>query len=472
MLFIGRLAGPETFAALAFPLIVLNLLEILTEQGLGNAVIQRRGRIKPFLSTVYVVNIIRGFFLGVLLSFATWFVPDRFVQPGYEQIFLALALVPVIKGFENLANVVLPKKLDFKRLVVLEVVAAALGLVTTIATWFAGFGLWSLIIGKIATAITTTTGSYFIVRRFHGFRFSFARYLELHSFGIWVMASRYASTALTKGGAFVVAALLPAVVLSYYQYADLLATTVVLEIARVTNRVAFPAYSKVKDDQPRLASLFRKSLIVVSLVSFAIAAGLAALADDIVLLLLGTDWKEAGPLIPFIAIWGTSRAIGTCLTSLLMAVGRPGAAAGFQYLMLILLAIGIYPAATQYGALGICVLLAVVGLAVQLFRYPLVAKSTGLNVTTLLRIAGIPFVAMCLSVCVTLLLRNALVIDPLIPRIIVSSIVVTLCYATTYLLLTWLCRNGSREEHDLLLIIKSLRRRPTRIPPSQSERPF
>ena len=354
LLFIGKVAGPEAFTALAFPLIVLNLLETFTEQGLGNAVIQKPGAPDEYLPTVYCINVLRGVFLGLILVVGAGYVPERFIQPGSENIFLGLAVVPAIKGLENLANVVLPKRLDFRPLVVLEFIAALAGLLVTFSTWFLGCGLWSLIWGKIAVAIVSTCGSFVLLPRFHGISFSFERYRELHRFGIWVMASRYASTALTKGGALVVAALLPAIALSYYQYADLLATTIVLEIARVTNRVAFPAYSNLQDDTGKLAVLFSKSFIMVSFVVFAIVAYLSAVSEEMVLILLNEEWLESAPLIPFIALWGASRSLGSCLTSLLMAVGRPGAAAAYQYLMLGLVAVGIYPAAEHYGALGIC----------------------------------------------------------------------------------------------------------------------
>ena len=57
-----------------------------------------------------------------------------------------------------------------------------------------------------------------------------------------------------------------------------------------------------------------------------------------------------------------------------MAIGRPHLATIYQFVMLVLFAIGIARAILWFGAIGVATLLACIGMSIQFFRLPLLAR--------------------------------------------------------------------------------------------------
>lgn len=393
----GRILGPDVVAIYAVAALVLSIVEMLTEQGLNVALIQKQEDITPYLSTVWSVNVFRGVILAVCLVLTSGWLAAWFNSHRSQTLIAAIGLVPLVRGFENLAEVTYSKALDFRRLVLLELAASVFGIFSGLAWLALGGGVSSLVVVAIMTSATRVIGSYYIMPTFHGWGFSLKRYRQLQRYGFWVMLSRYAAVGLTKGGAMAIGTLVNPLSLSYYQYADQLATSATMEISKLTNRVALPVFSRSQGDRAALAQSFERAFSMIGFVSLLCMSLLIGNAQQIVSLLLGEAWGPVASLVPWIALWGVTRALGACITYGLMAVGKPHAATIFQWTMLGLFAIGVYPVAKTLGAQGVCVLLAGIGLIVQFFRYPMVSRELGVPVGRLFGLILVPATAAALS---------------------------------------------------------------------------
>ena len=73
-----------------------------------------------------------------------------------------------------------------------------------------------------------------------------------------------------------------------YEVSNLPSTEMVAPI----NRVLFPGYVQLADDLDRLRSAFRATLGLIALVILPASAGLAAVADPLVRVMLGEKWLE------------------------------------------------------------------------------------------------------------------------------------------------------------------------------------
>lgn len=389
----GRLLGPNGYSEFALAILIITTIELLTEHGLGAALIQRKGDVERYLPTVYVANVIRGLLLGATVLVTAPWISSALGQPEAAWIVQIMAMVPVIRGFENLANITSARVLDFRRLVILECCASIIGILIGCLAWLMNAGEATPAIAILANAVTSLAGSYWILPRFYGLKFSLPDFRELHRFGVWVMVSRYAATGLTKGGGFAIAAILDPISLSFYLQADMLATGITMEIARLTNRVSLPLFSRANETADKLRQSFEQAFISVSFLSTAAATLIISSATPVVEVLLGVGWLPAAALMPWIAVWGVSRSLGACLSNFLIAVGRPRSASIFQIVMLVVFMAGVYPCGVHFGALGICSLLAITGLSVQMLRYPLVASILGISVGRVTWMAVAPILA-------------------------------------------------------------------------------
>jgi O-antigen/teichoic acid export membrane protein len=121
----------------------------------------------------------------------------------------------------------------------------------------------------------------------------------------------------------------------------------------VIARVAFPALSKVQDDLERLREGYFRSIHLTTIVAFPMSAGIIAVAPQFVPAVLGNDWAAMVPLMQVLALWGAQRALGANFGPLFKAIGRPDISTKIQALKVAIVAVLIYPAAEQFGVLGV-----------------------------------------------------------------------------------------------------------------------
>jgi len=95
------------------------------------------------------------------------------------------------------------------------------------------------------------------------------------------------------------------------------------EMVAPINRVLFPGYVQLADDPDRLRSAFRATLGLIAVVILPASAGLAAVADPLVRVMLGEKWLETIPIISLLALSGASIVLQSNTGSLHNALGQP-----------------------------------------------------------------------------------------------------------------------------------------------------
>ena len=73
---------------------------------------------------------------------------------------------------------------------------------------------------------------------------------------------------------------------------------------QAVQNVTFPAFSKIRDDAPKLAESYRQVVMVVAYVMFPIMAGMSAVAHDMFAVLLGEGWMSTAPYFEVVCLAG------------------------------------------------------------------------------------------------------------------------------------------------------------------------
>jgi O-antigen/teichoic acid export membrane protein len=90
----------------------------------------------------------------------------------------------------------------------------------------------------------------------------------------------------------------------------------------VVTRVGLPVMAKVQGDKAALKSIYLQTLRMTSSINFPIYAGLAIWAPEVVAILFGSQWHEAGAYLRLFAAWGLIRSTGNPVGSLVYATGH------------------------------------------------------------------------------------------------------------------------------------------------------
>lgn len=347
---LARILTPSDFGALGIATLVLAFVEIFTETGVNTVLIQNKKRIDQYLDTAFVISIIRGFFISLLVLVSAPLVSRFFNSPQSLYLILLISVVPLIRGFINPAIVNFQKELEFnKEFYFRTTIFFVDALVAVVATYILKSPT-GIIFGFIFGAILETILSFRLPLPKPKFKFREDYVKEIISGGKWVTGIGIFQYLFRQGDDIVVGRILGQYSLGLYQATYKISTLPISEVADVAGKVTFPVFSKM--DTSRVPKAFIKSFAGVSLVALLLGGIIYVFPEQIVRILLGSQWLEGVEILKLLAIFGILKSVVVSFDSLFLATKSQKyitVTSGFSTLLMFMT---IFPLISSYGLLG------------------------------------------------------------------------------------------------------------------------
>jgi PST family polysaccharide transporter len=292
---LSRLVTPEEFGTAAAASVVTGLAVMLSQLGVGAAVVQARRLDREDLSSAFVISSALGLVLAAaLIALAPLVGPIVGLPPNSNYLQL-LSLVLVFGAMSVVAAGALQREMRFMSLALVDLVSYGVGyLGVAIVLASAGFGAASLVWGQIVQAAVAAVASYALVR--HDVRprrpaamLRTAR--RLYGFGSAYSLSQIGNWTANNGDNLVVTSMLGPASLGIYARAYQLLVQPANLIGTVSDKVLFPTMSRIQDDAPRLTRAYVSANSLIAMLTLPGTALLYVLAPEIVAILLGPGWE-------------------------------------------------------------------------------------------------------------------------------------------------------------------------------------
>lgn len=303
-LILTRLLAPEVFGLMSLVLVFVTGLELLSDIGVGPAIIQsRRGDDPRLLDTAWTVQIIRGFILLLMSAVVAWPTARIYAEPSLLALVPAAGLGIAIRGFTPTRVHTLNRKVLLGRLTVMELISQAAATIVTVVTAIWVRSAWALIIGTVfGDAVRVVLGFVMLPGHRHRFAIERASVEEIVHVGRWVFVSTAVTFAVGHLDRLTMGRLLTVSDLGVYSIAFLLCNAVVALGRTVGARVLFPLLAEtVRDSPERLYRRLRTARAVWLLPTGAALVTLVMLGDWTVRLLYSRAYAEAGWMLRFLA---------------------------------------------------------------------------------------------------------------------------------------------------------------------------
>ena len=297
---LARLLVPADFGVVAMAMVTIGLIEVFGETGLLLYIIRHPDPQPSDLDTVWTLRLIIGLTLSAVIFLAAPLGASFCHELRVEDAMRLLALRPLLAGAENPGVVMFRRKMnfakDFEYLVVNKVVSF---LVTvTLAVILRTY--WALIVGILVGGTTSAFQSY----RMHPFRprFGLRRAGVAWHFSSWLLVNHLLLFLGTRVDEIIIGRLKSTAAMGTYSIASDVASSPIQEIMTPLGRVLFPGLSHLASEPEKLAAAFNKVMSAVAVAAFAVAIGIALVADDFITLALGARWRETVPPVRVLAI--------------------------------------------------------------------------------------------------------------------------------------------------------------------------
>ena len=300
---LARLLTPADFGLVAMASVVVGFLDAVGDFGVEGPLIRSLAVGRPHYDSAWTLQVIEGLAKTGLLICIAPSLAAYYGDPRVETLVYIIALRPGIEGFENIGQVDFRRQLHFAKDFRYWIYRRLLSFVLSI-----GIVLWLRNYIALATA-APVTGIATVVLSFimSSYRphFTLSRVGEIWAFSKWWLLFGSVRFFGNRGEEFILGGLTTPQVVGGYVVAGDFTRLLTQESVLPALRALTPSYAKLSDNAPQLLRAFRLSFGVLVTISLAVGIGTSVVAEDLVLVVLGTQWHIAIPFFQWLALHNT-----------------------------------------------------------------------------------------------------------------------------------------------------------------------
>ncbi|MCR5012777.1 MAG: lipopolysaccharide biosynthesis protein [Lachnospiraceae bacterium] len=319
---LARILEPECYGTLAVMLIFIDLANVFIQQGFGTALIQNKDVSEDDYSSVFwTVLVIASVLYGVLYFLAP-FTEKFFAIRDFSDSFRFLALMLFPGALNSVQQAKLSRELDYRKIFISNllgvVISGALGIFVALNYG----GIWALVIQSFANTLIVSVVMLVTVKWKPRAVFDIKRMEELFSYGWKLQLSSLMDTGFEDAQAALVGKAFDSSILAFYDRGRQFPKFIISTINGAVQSVMLPVMSSQQEDINDVKTTMRKSLTMSFFFISPLILGLAAVADQAVVVILTEKWR---PCVPYLQLYCLSYLfwpVHTCNLQAINAVGR------------------------------------------------------------------------------------------------------------------------------------------------------
>lgn len=319
---LARLLTPREYGLMGMTTVFLAISQSFINSGFQQALIRKQDCTQADFSTVFYFNLTASVVFYLLLFLVAPAIARFFDQPQLQSIIRVLGLGLMVTAFGIVQQTKLTRALDFRLQTRISLISSALSGAAGICMAYAGYGVWSL----VTSSLTASFVWLVLLWLWNDWRpslvFSLESLQRMFSFGSRLLISGLIDTIWRNGYNLVIAKYFSAAELGYYTRATSFTDFPSQHLTRVIQRVSYPVLSTLQDDVSRLKAAYRRVIQNTMLVAFALMLGIAAVAEPMVIVLLGDQWRPSIIYLRLLCFVGMFYPLHAINLNMLQVLGR------------------------------------------------------------------------------------------------------------------------------------------------------
>ena len=290
---LARLLTPREFGLIGMLTIFIAISTSFIDSGFSQALIRKKDCTREDYSTVFYFNCIVGLLTYLILIFSAPLIGAFFKEPQLTPLVRVLGFVLIIDSSSIIQRTTLTKRIDFKLQTRISIISALFSGFVGIAMAYTGYGVWSLVFKAITmrainSALLWLWNKWRPIKNFSGQSFK-----ELFSFGSKLLAAGLIDTAYRNIYYLVIGKYFSAAELGFYTRADMFNNLPSQNINGIISRVSYPVLATLQDNDDQLKTGYKRIITCTMLITFVLMMGMAAVAEPMVITLIGEQWRPS-----------------------------------------------------------------------------------------------------------------------------------------------------------------------------------
>ncbi len=322
--------GLEDFGTATTVLAFHGTFELFAEMGITAAIIQKTVQSPRQLSTLYWLNIFFALSVCALIYLAAPFFASLHHHEIIASLFRLYALHIVIRSLYLCQQALMKRELRFKELSVIRLCSNLADFIVRVGSAAHGAGAWCFIFGLLARTFVEGLGVILRSRWRPHLTFNLLEVRSHLRFGIKSSLAEMIYRTYSNCDYWVVSFFFGLDALGLYRAAYELVLEPIRFLSLIVTNVAFPVFSRLKDDLSEVTAQFitliRQNCIVIAL----FISLILVCSDELLILFFRPDYVAAAEAARILALVGGLRAMSHLGPPLLDALGRPDLTLRYQ----------------------------------------------------------------------------------------------------------------------------------------------
>lgn len=294
---LARLLLPEDYGIIGLLAIFISISDVFLLQGFTTALIQKKDADEVDFSSVFFANIIMSLVIYAVLFAIAPLVSDFYNLPQLNAIMRVLSLNIIIGAFCAVHNAIISRNLEFKLSFVRNVANTATQGIVGIFMACNGFGVWSLVISKIAGTFVGMLLLCVTVNWKPKMLFSAGRISSLFSYSSRILGTNLLNTIFNNIHSMVIGKFFLPADVGFYQRGQQIPQVAMTAIDGSLNEVLYPTLSILQNDLSKLKDALRRSMKTSMYIVLPMITGLLVTAEPLTILLLTDKWLASVPFM-------------------------------------------------------------------------------------------------------------------------------------------------------------------------------
>lgn len=298
---LARLLTPEDYGLVTMVTAVIAMVAGFKDLGLASLTVQRPEITHQQTSALFWVNVAFGLFLMVVVSAAAPALAWFYGEPRVLWMTVAMASTFLVSGLAVQHHSLLRRQLRFGEVAGIELCATLLAVSGAIAAAMNGAEYWSLVLMYVLTQVFITAGAWLRCSWRPGRPARAAGVRAMLAYGGYLTGFNIVHSFLRSFDRILIGWAASAGPLGLYSRASFLVGIPTQRLSNAATGVAISVLSRLQHEPERYRAFVLTATLLFGSLAIPLGAFAFAAADSIVLVVLGTQWAAAAPILRALA---------------------------------------------------------------------------------------------------------------------------------------------------------------------------
>jgi len=319
---LARILLPEEFGLIGMIAIFLAVGKSLLDAGLTQSLIRSDNLDQEDFSTVFFFNLAASILIYIAIYLSAPLIANFYDQQILINIIRLFCITFIITAFSSVQLARLTKKMDFKTQTLIALPSTIVGGIVGVTMAYMGYGVWSLVWSSLVSAFLGSFQLWIYSKWTPSLVFNIEKFKDHFNYGYKLTLSGLLNTIFNNIYLIIIGKFFSPAQVGFYTRAETMKQLPVTNISSALNKVTFPLFASIQDDDVRLKRVYKQLMQMVVFIIAPVLIFLGVLAEPTFRFLFTEKWLPAVPYFQILCVTGILYPIHAYNLNVLKVKGR------------------------------------------------------------------------------------------------------------------------------------------------------